>query len=403
MQPPLSSWRRLRPALIHGGLFLVTFFTMLLAGAELTSGNYWIGWGGWLPASRLLHIGDVWLGLSYAVAFMAFLTFHEFGHYFMSRYHKVSASLPYYLPLFFPLPGVLNIGTLGAVIRLRQVPRTTKQYFDIGIAGPLAGFVISLLLLLYGFTHLPDKQSYVMEREPDYALYFGQVPEENELHAFIDQKNEAGEGVMAYMVGTNLLFEAMKAVLVSDPEQVPSHFDLIHYPFLFVGYITLFFTALNLLPMGQLDGGHVAYGMFGRRWAGLIARVTLVSLLLIGGTGLVRLEPGDVWDNAGLALYGLFLIYAARVVIKGSKWWQSIAAAAAFFGLQGLLASQFPALEVNAIWLVYAVVALRIIGLDHPTATWEERVSGARLWLGWLAFAIFVLSFSPAPLRIIGG
>ena len=403
MQPSLSFWRRLRPALIHGGLFLVSFFTMLMAGAELSSGKYWIGWGGWLPASRLLHPGDVWLGLSYAAAFMAFLTFHEFGHYFTARYHKVSASLPYYLPLFFPLPGVLNIGTLGAVIRLRQVPKTTRQFFDIGIAGPLAGFVVSLLLLTYGFTHLPDKQPYVLEREPDYALYFGGVPDEEELHRFIVQKNEEGEGVMAYLVGTNLLFEAMKALLVTDPAQVPSHFDLIHYPFLFVGYITLFFTALNMLPMGQLDGGHVAYGMFGRRNAGVIARVTLVMLLLVGGTGLVRFGPGDAWEVGGLAVYGLFLLYAARVVMKGGKWWQNLLAAGLLFGLQGGLASLFPALEVNAIWLVYSVVALRIIGLDHPPATWEERVSGARRWLGWLAFAIFVLSFSPAPLRIIGG
>ncbi len=401
-RPPQALWKII---LIHGGLFLLAFASTLFAGAELTTGKSWIQMDGVVPPDRLLYWDDIWLGLPYALSFLTFLSFHEFGHYFTARYHKVRASLPYYLPLFIPFPGVLNIGSLGAVIRLRQVPPTTRKYFDIGIAGPLAGFVISLFLLGYGFTHLPDKERYVMEREPDYAHYFGHVPSEEELTDFILAHNEDdGQGqVMAYRVGSSLLFEGMKHLLVDDMDQMPSPYDLLHYPFLFVGYITLFFTALNLLPIGQLDGGHILYGMIGRKASGAVARITLTGLLLLGGTGLVHFQNLTGWGWANMGAYLVFLVYVFSRVLGRHNWVRVGLAALSMFAIQALICWQFPDLKPNLIWLFYAWMVVRFIGLDHPPAALEHRVNLPRQALGWLAILIFALCFTPSPLIVIGG
>lgn len=407
--PPYLLRQRRRPwwktTLIHGGLFLLAVFTTMLAGAELSSGKYWLNMDGMIPEDRILQFREILLGLPYALCFLAFLSFHEFGHYFTARYHRVKASLPYYIPLFFPIPGVLNIGSLGAVIRLRQVPPSTRKYFDIGIAGPLAGFVVSLFLLGYGFATLPDMQSYVSEREPDYATFFGEVPTEEALTAYIEAEANDGDDVqvMAYKVGTSLVFEAFKAWIPEDPAQVPSHYDLLHYPLLFVGYITLFFTALNLLPMGQLDGGHIIYGMFGRATGGRIARATLIVLIFIGGTGLVGFRELEAMDFLGIGLYLLFLLYLFSYVFGRDRWKEITIAALLIFMMQALIKWNFPDLQPNLIWLVYSWLVTRFVGLDHPPATVEHRVDRPRQILGWVAIVIFILCFSPAPLQVVGG
>ncbi len=404
-----QSLRRPRPLwktiLIHSLLFLAAAATTMFAGAELVSGKYWLNMDGFFPESRMLSLEDLWLGLPYSLSFLAFLSFHEFGHYFTTRYHKVKASLPYYIPFFVPIPGVLNIGSLGAVIRLRQVPSTTRKYFDIGIAGPLAGFVISLLLLGYGFTHLPDRESYMSAVEPDYERYFGHVPSEEELFAYIEAEAADGDDiqVMAYHVGSSLLFEAMKAVLVDDPEQVPSHFDLLHYPFLFVGYITLFFTALNLLPIGQLDGGHIIYGMFGRKAAGFVARFAVIGLLFSGGTGLVDFRGIDAWGFLSVGIYLLFIIFVMSKVLGKERWKEVALISLLLFLMQTLIKWNLPDLQPNMIWLVYTLLVVQVVGLDHPPATFEHRVNRPRQILGWVAMAIFVLCFTPTPLSVVSG
>ncbi|MCB0838535.1 MAG: site-2 protease family protein, partial [Bacteroidetes bacterium] len=133
----------LRTYLLHLGLFLITLFTTFLVGAELITGKIWFGYGLVAPEG-LLGWDQIWLGVPYGFGFILFLTFHEFGHYLTAVYHRVKTTLPFYIPLFIPIPGVLNIGSLGAVISLREIPSSTRKFFDIGIAGPLAGFVISL-------------------------------------------------------------------------------------------------------------------------------------------------------------------------------------------------------------------------------------------------------------------
>lgn len=387
--------------LLHIGLFLLTLITTTLAGAEQATAKILIGWG-MVPKEALVQPHEWVKGLPFALSFLAFLTFHEFGHYFMSLYRRVKCSLPYYIPIFIPLPTAINIGSFGAVIRLRQRPDSTTKYFDIGIAGPLAGFVVSIGLLLYGFTHLPDINSYVLQLHPEYLEDFGGVPSEAQMQDFLRQ-----EGGQSLVIGSNLLFDWLKNSLPADPSQVPTRFELMHYPFLFVGYLTLFFTALNLLPIGQLDGGHIIYGMFGARTSGFIARLAVVGLIFIGGTGAIdwrALAMQDVWYNFALRsfVYLLFLHFLYRRLFHGAQVYFPIVLALLTFGIQILLKQRFPALQMNLIWLLYAFLAVRFVGVDHPPAFKEEKIGWVRMALGWLAIAIFILCFSPEPLKVVG-
>ena len=387
-----------RKIAIHLGLFVITVFTTMLAGAELVSGKMWISWGLDIPDEYLLGGSDIWQGLPYSIAFLSFLTFHEFGHYFASLYHSVRATLPYYIPIFIPVPGILNIGSFGAVIRLQQIPESTRKYYDIGIAGPLAGFVISIFLLLYGFMNLPPLEDYVLERNGWYVEEFGGVPSEEMLTTWL----ESDSSRMGYLVGTSLLFELMEEHIPDDPTQVPNHFDLIHYPFLFVGYITLFFTALNLLPIGQLDGGHIVYGMFGRKTASTISRLAVVALLFFGGTGFLNFASMGSWDLLTIGLYLGFVLYVFSKIFKPGKWKNAALAGIAVFLVQAVIKWYFPQLEPNMIWLLYSWLVVRFVGLDHPLAYREHKVNAARQVLGWLAIIIFILCFTPNPLLMVG-
>ncbi len=141
---------------IHAGLFLVTLVTTTLAGAE------------WVYGKSIFMEGYTWAdffsGMPYSIPFLLILTVHEFGHYFTAIHYKVRTTLPYYIPLP-PLP--LMFGTLGAVIRLKSRVPSKQQTFDIGIAGPLAGFVIALAVLWYGFATLPPPE-YIFQFHPEY-------------------------------------------------------------------------------------------------------------------------------------------------------------------------------------------------------------------------------------------
>ncbi|MEM6263101.1 MAG: site-2 protease family protein, partial [Bacteroidota bacterium] len=213
-------------------LFLLTIITTLMVGAELSTGRVWIGLG-WLESHDMLSLHEWELGLPYSVSFLAFLTMHEFGHYFMALHHRVKTTLPYYIPLYIPL--MLNIGSLGAVIQLKQIPDSTRKFFDIGVAGPFAGFVVSVFLLIYGFTHLPNPEEYILGIHPEYVTYFGGIPTEQMQHDFIEQGQyrafETGlapdESMQSLKVGTSLLFEFLKWAVPVDPCRVPDHFEMI--------------------------------------------------------------------------------------------------------------------------------------------------------------------------------
>jgi len=405
----------------------------LVVGAELTTGKLFWDLGG-VDSEHLLGWEDLKEGIAYSFAFLLFLTCHEFAHYFTAVYHKVKSSLPYYIPVYIPF--MLNIGSLGAVIRLKQIPKSTRQYFDIGIAGPLAGFVISVGLLVYGFQSLPDQKEYVLNIHPEYETYFGGLPTTAEQQAFFlekkgfdflspEEKNSLLDeeeltsitdpteqetlqkeryAPVSVFIGNSLLYELIKWLAAPDPAQVPDGFEMIHYPWLFVGFITLFFTALNLLPIGQLDGGHIIYGMFGREVSGKIARVTVLALLFFGGTGMMDFRrPEDFYTYLGVGLYAAFLVYILnRLFFKGKM-------KPLIFSVLGILVAQavfkifVPTLQPSLIWLIYAFLAVRFIGVDHPRALFEHRVNKPRQILGWVAIAIFILCFTPFPVEVVGG
>ena len=363
---------------IHVGLFLVTLFTTTIAGAELATNKVLTGWG-YESSERLLNLTDLWQGLPYSLSFLAFLTFHEFGHYFAAVYYRVKCTLPYYIPVFVPVPGVVNIGSFGAIIRLKQRPISSQQYFDIGIAGPLAGFVVSLGLLIYGFLSLPPVEELEWLRQ-------------NHQHEVA--------------IGSSLLFEFFKQVIPADPARIPPHTELIHYPYLFVGYITLFFTALNLLPIGQLDGGHVVYGMFGRRIGLFVARLTVLLLILVGGVGVIDLrhfgEQYLYFDIIQATVYIAFVMYTLSKIFRQPDRRVVLMMTVILVMIQIMFKYNFGQLEVNMIWLFYAFLVVRFIGVEHPPAQEEHQVNRPRKILGWIALVIFVLCFSPSPLRIAG-
>ncbi len=135
--------------LLHGGLFLLTLVTTTMAGAEWMFGRLFIP----IEGMQTLGWDEFLAGLNFSIPFLAILTVHEFGHYIVARLNKVRVTLPYYIPLWLGIGE--SIGTLGAFIRIQDYINSRRKYFDIGIAGPLAGFVLALVVLWYGFTHLP--------------------------------------------------------------------------------------------------------------------------------------------------------------------------------------------------------------------------------------------------------
>lgn len=393
--------RNYRTFFIHFGLFLLTFFTTTMVGAENVTGKIWLGFG-LVPENMLLHAADFTKGLVYAISFLSFLTVHEFGHYFTAMYHQVKASLPYYIPIWLPIPGAMNIGSFGAIIRMQEIPRTTKQFFDIGIAGPLAGFVVSLALIIIGLQTLPEKE-YVLDIHPEYAQQFGGVPTEAEQIAFITKNNieHPDKPMQTYQLGTSLLFTLLQKIVPHDASRFPTSFEIFHYPLLFVGFLTLFFTALNLLPIGQLDGGHVIYGMFGRKTAGIISRICVLTLMFVGGTGI--LDFTHLSENyLSIGLYFFFSVYIFNHVFNQPKALHLLGILLLFWLIQTGIKSYLPSLEANHVWLLYSFMAVRFIKLDHPAALIEHKVNLPRQILGWLAIAIFILCFTPNPVQIFG-
>ena len=146
--------------IIHIVLFVVTVVATTFAGAE------WMFGKSMIYGDELLSSSEILAGLYFSIPFLGILTVHEFGHYFTAKYYKVKVSLPFYIPLwlgFVPMP---SIGTMGAFIRIKGLIQSRKEFFDIGIAGPLAGFVVALFVLTYGFTNLPDAD-YIFEIHPE--------------------------------------------------------------------------------------------------------------------------------------------------------------------------------------------------------------------------------------------
>lgn len=290
---PSGVWQEVRPVRprrrwrLPALLFIATCLSTLLAGAreDLFLENWWAG---------------ILFGLRYAVPVMTILICHEMGHFLQAHRYGVYASFPYFIPMpFSPL------GTLGAVIAMEPRMGHRRALFDIGITGPLAGLVPTMIFLIVGLHHSQL------------------VPPQN--------------GVM--MFGDPLLFQYLAHwILGPIPDGAVVEVD----PMAFAGWVGLLVTSLNLIPIGQLDGGHILYALL-RKKAHKVATMLL--------------------------FFALFMVFW--------KW------------------------EELGGWSLMLVL-LMILGPIHPpTADDEEPLGAFRIALGWLTLAFIIIGFTPVPIQVL--
>ena len=321
-------------------------------------------------------------GLPFSIPFLLILTVHEFGHYFTAKYHGVKSTLPYYIPIP-PIP--FSIGTMGAVIRLKSKVYSKKQNFDIGIAGPLAGFVMAMAVLFYGFSNLPSPE-YIFEIHPEYEEYglnYAETVYENE-----------NENIIDVTIGQNLLFLFFEK-FVADPDRMPNPHEIMHYPILFAGYLSLVFTCLNLMPIGQLDGGHVVYGLFGFKVHRIIASVFFVLFVFYAGLGAIDPTSGRASLIIWIPAYIGFLYFVMKGL--GFPMRDTLMYALLMFAAQLILSWIVPGIKGYPSWLFFVFILGRFIGIQHPPSEIEEPLDAKRIVLGWLCLIIFIITFTPAP------
>ena len=302
------------PYLTNIILFIVTFFTTTFAGVV------------WLYQNPF-DLNNFPNGLTYSLLIMLVITTHEFGHYFAARFHKIPVTLPYYIPFpfFFLSP---NFGTMGAVIRMKVKTQSKKSLFDIGVAGPIAGWITSLIILIIGFLTLPPI-TYLYSIHPAYAT--------------------EGIATTGLTFGYNIIFWVFERIFSSPGVFIPPMNEIYHYPFLCVGWFGLLITALNMMPIGQLDGGHISYAMFGKKHKYL-----------------------------AYTFFGLLL----------------------FFGLAGFLPLLGITFELGSVmWLIWVLLILFLIKIKHPPVCYdlETPLGKTRMIIGWFSYFIFITSFCPVP------
>ena len=305
----------LKTATVHGGLFVLTFVTTTLAGVQ------------WLNKNPF-ELSQFFLGLPYSFLLLAFLTAHEMGHYVAARMHEVETTLPFFLP--FPPFLIGPFGTFGAVIKIKSELRDRESLLDIGAAGPISGFIVCLCTLAWGLTHLPSIE-YLYSIYPEYRK-LAEIPTDG------------------LTFGKPLLYKVMELVIAPSKSFLPPMNEIYHYPFLCVGWFGMLVTSLNLLPIGQLDGGHIAYAMFGSRSV-RASQVVLVMMSLLGTLGI-------------LPLLGINCPY----------------------GWSGWL-----------LWSIVLALLLRSRAFRHPAVEITHELGTARTAVGWLCALILIVSFTPTP------
>jgi membrane-associated protease RseP (regulator of RpoE activity) len=222
------------PIAINLVLFIATVFTTLLVGAFNRGGN------------PFHNAADIFLGIPFSFSLLLILTGHELGHYVTSRRYGVSVTLPYFLPIPHPL-----IGTMGAFIRIKSILPNHRALVRIGATGPIIGFILALPITIIGIA---------LSKTAKVTDFSGGIG-----------------------LGSSLLFRFFSYLL---HPHIPQVYDLVLHPMAFAGWLGFFVTAMNLLPLGQLDGGHIAYAIFGkyRKYAtiGIIVVMALLGLLWPG-------------------------------------------------------------------------------------------------------------------------
>lgn len=220
------------------GLLIITLFTTTVVGAQFAG----------VSAKQLEADSSVLLqGLPYAVALMTILSIHELGHYLAAKRYKVRTTLPYFMPVPFFL------GTFGAFIQMRSPVPNRKALFDVGIAGPLAGFIVTLPLLIWGLAH----SDVVPLSDASRLFNFESI---NPRFSFL----------------LTILSKLALGSEFTDQSAINLH------PVAIAGYVGLIVTALNLIPVGQLDGGHIVHAMFGQRTGAAIGQITRLIVLFLG-------------------------------------------------------------------------------------------------------------------------
>jgi len=295
---------------IHIILFVLTVITTFITG--LTFG------------------GSITSAVSFSAALLFILGSHEMGHYYYGRKYGVAITPPYFIPA---PPFISPIGTFGAFIKIKSAISTKKALFDIGIAGPLAGIAATIPVLILGI-----KMSTIVK-----------------VSEF-----ESGGGLL---LGTPLLFSFFSEVFFGP---IPEGYDLFVHPVAFAGWVGLFVTALNLIPSGQLDGGHIVYALFSRR-VHKFTSIAMIAILFIFGIGTENL----------LALATKYM---------GDDLPAFLSAVPVFEGWPG--------------WVLWAAL-LTVMGTKHPPTVREEtELDGRRKLLGALSLVIFIVCFTPVPIKL---
>lgn len=300
---PVPRRRTKRRYWLHLLLLVVTLVTTTAVGARMSA-----SFENNLPAfsaDDLAAIADLfrnpqsWVkGLPFSLTLLAILLAHEFGHFVACWFYRIDASLPYFLP------APTLIGTLGAFIRIRSPIYTRRALFDVGVAGPLAGFVVVLPALAVGLA---------------YSKVTPGIAEQGEL-----------------IFGAPLLQHLLAGLIFPDVETK----DIYLHPIARAAWVGTLATALNLLPIGQLDGGHILYSFVGR-FHRRLSRVFVLALIPLG-------------------------------------------------------------LFVSRHWLIWAALLL-LLGTRHPSIQDLSPLGTGRWKLGILALVVFVLCFTVTPVRIADG
>lgn len=407
--PPRQVFTAYRPLrqpkdryVLHLVLFLLTLLSVVWAGGQFVgrfvayqNTHLWFTLG---SGENTLPIttGLILDGLRYGLALLLFLTVHEFGHYFAAKVDGVSTSLPYYIPI-----PIFFVGTGGAVIRIREPIPSTRKLFDIGSAGPVAGFVIAVGVLLFALFTLPPPQ-YVFGLG-EHALLKEYVHAHGRFPDTMPPVNGA-EGGIEIVIGQTLLYWFVSHFFAN----VPPMYEIYHYPVLFAAWLGLFFTALNLLPVGQLDGGHIIYALFGKTWHRRLARAFMVFILTSGAIGFLdEAVPGLYAASPWLGrlswfiLAGILYFYLVRTFDGDNRLIApvllGIMLVTALARWIGPTAMQFGYLG----WLIFGLLLVVLVRVDHPPVLYTEPLTPGRRALGYLCILIFILCFSIRPFYIV--
>lgn len=316
--PAPASWR------LPIALIVATFGSTLWVGAEMALEEP-IPWDA-LPGFLATRPWELMSGWVFAVPLMAILLAHEFGHYVAGRLHGVDISPPY----FIPIPAFL-LGTMGAVIRMRGAIRTRDALLDVGAAGPLAGMAVAIPVLVYGIhtspvLPLPAEGGYIVE-------------------------------------GRSILYLALMYALKGP---IPDGHDIFLTPTALAGWAGLLVTMINMLPVGQLDGGHIAYALWGPKQDVRSERLRRVLPLLGVVVGLAYVVPSWLGGTRGFQL-----LYDG---LAGVQW---------------------------VVWAAVLWLMTRAAGPKHPP-TGPEPLSPRRRWVAIGTLVMFALLFMPSWVRIVG-